>query len=53
MYIIQGGMMALKNGTDVTLELEDESLSDNEEPKVSIVHVEKEIKFGYCTEFYY
>jgi len=51
MYIIQGGMMALKNGTDVTLELEDESLSDNEEPKVSIVHVEKEIKFGYCTEF--
>lgn len=51
MYIIQGGIMALENGTDVTLELSEESPSVDEEPHVSFIHVEKDIKFGYCTEF--
>ena len=51
MYIIQGGIMALESGTDVTLELNEDSPSVDQEPQVSYIHVEKEIKFGYCTEF--
>ncbi len=50
-YVLKGALMALENGTDVTLELD----FDNEEPdhtvNVAVVHADRDIKFGYCTEF--
>ncbi len=51
MYIIKGGMIALKNGTDVTIEFSEDASESNQEPQISFVHVEQDIKFGYCTEF--
>lgn len=49
-YILKGALYVLKNGTDVTLEI-DESSSDHQEVQVALVHAEEDIKFGYCTEF--
>lgn len=50
LYVLKGALMALENGTDVTLEIE-ESTDDEQEVNVAIVHADEDIKFGYCTEF--
>lgn len=51
LYVLKGAYMALENGTDVTLEIEENYENDEEEVKVAIVHADEDIKFGYCTEF--
>ncbi len=51
LYVLKGALMALENGTDVTLEIEDNLTNDEENIKVAIVHADEDIKFGYCTEF--
>lgn len=49
-YILKGALFVLKNGTNVTLEI-DESTKEQPEVQVALVHADEEIKFGYCTEF--
>jgi len=50
-YILKGALMALENGTDVTLELEFDNDEPDQEVNIAVVHANKDIKFGYCTEF--
>jgi len=49
-YVLKGALMALENGTNVTLEIEEDT-SEEAEVNVAIVRADEDIKFGYCTEF--
>jgi hypothetical protein len=50
-YILKGALMALESGKDITLEIDADSMDSEQETKVTFVHAQKDLKFGYCTEF--
>jgi len=50
-YVLKGALIALENGTDVTLETYEYDGGTDEEVRVAVVHADEDIEFGYCTEF--